>query len=111
MDPPPVDNTWKAETPTLSSWSTYLTDYPLLNWSESDLPSHWQILEQRASMIAPVDTDSAPALYCLAVGALNNQKAASTYTAMLDYAKQKGQHVFMYEVYMHVCMGVRLCAL
>lgn len=37
-----------------------------------------------------MEPSSAPALYCLAMGAEGNENASKAYAAMLDYAKQKG---------------------
>ena len=95
-------------TPTLSSWSSYSSDYPFLKVNEEGLSRHWQILQREASLVAAMESGSTlgsapglapgstPTLYSLAMGAGGNDKASSAYAAMLEYAKQKGLFVCLF---------------
>ena len=79
--------------PTLSSWSSCLTDFSfLLKRKSGPTSSSYHIMDREATAIEPVDPHTAPVLCCLAVGGAGNEQAAEVYSHMMDYAQQKGEH-------------------
>ena len=90
---PALDNTlFYCDPPSLSSWSSCLTDFSfLLEKKGSDsVSSSYRILQQEAGSIEPVDPSTAPVLCCLAVGGAGNEQALGMYSSMMEYAQQKG---------------------
>ena len=80
-------NADEYDTPTLSSWSSYMTDYHFLLKSSNNKV---QILDQDAAVIEPLDVSTAPVLYALAVGGTGNEEAMCIYRSMMEYAQNRG---------------------
>jgi hypothetical protein len=92
-EPTQVQDLTERDSPTLSSWSSCLTDFSFLLKHKSDpTSSSYHILEQEAAVIEPVNPNTAPVLCCLAVGGAGNEQAAEMYSHMMEYAQQKGEY-------------------
>lgn len=90
----PDPNLREDEPPTMLSWSSCLTDYKFLTKERKDCVSLvYQILEQKASVIEPINPITAPVLCCLAVGGAGNEQAASVYAQMMEYAQLRGVYM------------------